>query len=297
MEGFSPIDRVGAGPVAILVVGTALGLGLLAYLTRRGRMLEALRLTFSQPAFLVPAAMVTAGLVVLLQRGSVFATLHENPFGAHLAQRYGRSQGINWVALLIVATGIAGQIGLLRAHTAGRAVGSRAFVDGVADHVLTIGLGKLAIAGLLYWISMLQPQSIGWVLVLVPSVLLGPLLGTTARHPRDPAAAFAACLSISSRTIGAVGRIVTAQALFVFGVFRLYDLCGHSLELGPSLLGFSSSALSYNHFPLLLLFHGGVLDYVAIGVTVLGSSVFVTAHFLGATRGYVSEAEAAGALA
>lgn len=292
MEGFSPIDRMGLGPLTILLVGTGLGLGLLAYLTRRGRMFEALRLTFSQPAFLVPAAMVTAALVLLMQRGSAFDTLHENPFGAYLAQRYGRALRINWVALLLVAAGLAGQIGLLRAHAAGRAVGSRAFADGVVDHVLTIALGKLAIAGLLYWISMLQPQTLGWVLVLVPSVLLAPLLGTTARHPRDPAAAFAACLSISSRTVAGVGRVVTAQALFLFGVFRLYDLCGHSLELMPSLLGFSSSALSYNHFPLLLLFHGGLLDYVAIGVTVLGSSVFVTAHFLGVTKGYTSEAEA-----
>jgi hypothetical protein len=195
--------------------------------------------------------------------------------------------------LLVVAAGLAGQIGLLEAHRAGQRPGSRRFMRGVADHTLTLGLGKIAIAAALSWISRLHPAGIGWVLVLVPSVLLAPLLGTSARHPRDPARAFAACLSIAGKDLAAVGRIVTAQGLFVFGVFELYDLLVHPWGLSPGLLGFSSSALSYNHFPLVLLFDARPLDWVAIGLTVLASSVFVTAHFLGGSEGYGERARGA----
>lgn len=284
MDAFSPIERIGLGPLPVLLLGLLLGLGFLLFLTRRGHLLAALRLTLSQPAFLVPPAMVTAALV-LLGMNWRFTSAHENPFGI-VGLQLGR--GGVWCLLLLalVAAGLAGQIGLLQAQRAGHRPGSRWFLRGVVDHTLTLGLGKIAVAALLYWLSLLRFDGIGRVLVLVPSVLFAPLLGTTARHPRDPARALAACISIASKDLAAVGRVVTAQALFVFGTFALYDHFGHPWGLTPGLLAFSSSALSYNHFPLLLLFGGRLLDFVAIGLTVLASSVFVTAHFLGGSEGY-----------
>ena len=116
-----------------------------------------------------------------------------------------------------------------------------------------------------------------------------PLLGTAADFPRQPYAALSAAFTLSTDRVFDVGRVVTAQALFLAGVFLLYREVGPSPGIRPNLLSFSTSTLSYNDFPFLLLVEGHPADLLVTGLAVLGSTVFATAHFLGATKGYAPE--------
>ncbi len=264
---------------------------------------QALHLVMSHPAYLVPAAMAVVGIAATTMFGQSLpglhphTILHENPFSTLSGQL---RAGLGWAGLGIVSVALAGLVGLLEAHVAGDKPSSDAFRAGIRRHTATIFLAKVLLALLvsvvLGWLTRDGGREVLLVVCLVPSLVLAPVLGATARHPNRPAAALRDTFGIVQREMWFVGRLITAEAVFLVGLFVLW---GRALAptlpfqpfdeifgWNPIALGQGASALSFNHFPFVL----GTTDRLVSGIAVLAaaftSTVFVTAHFLGATRGY-----------
>ncbi len=265
-----------------LTLFAVLTLVLLAFLTRSDRAKEALQLVVSAPGFLVPAAMV-AMLVTFLAHQDISANTNENPWGSPL----GPPGFINWILLGITAFAIAGQIGLLEASARGLRPGSDAFIGGIRQHVGTILVGKLLLSLMTYvLLLMFAPQGLGNVIYIAPSILLAPLIGMASKHPGRPVRSLKETLSFAQENMSSVARLVTGQALFLFGLFYIHEqvLDGHH---SITLLGHSNSVLSYNPFPYALMQETPFYTISMVALSAFASTVFVTAHWLGMHKGYL----------
>lgn len=272
-----------------LALSFLVGLWCIGILAGRGRTREALRITFSAPAFLVPAAMASVGCWALLEAG--IGVAHESPFGLEYAKSRGLGTAENLMALALVAAALAGHVGLLAALRSGRPADGQAFARGIRDHFLTFALGKVALFAGIWGLSTMRPSGPLLVLYLVPNLLLAPLPGAAARHPRRPLDALASTLRTTSDHFNGVGNVVFGQILFAVGAF--YAACKlANTKANFDHLAYGASTLGYGFFPFGGLFRFD-LAAVAIALGAVASSVFVTAHFLCAEDGYASETDAA----
>lgn len=273
------------------------GLLLLVLVTRSARTKEALKLVSSAPAFLVPAAMVACTVAFsfwLLPEQSDRQQLSENPWGDQL----GHTTPSGWILLIVTALCVAGQIGLLEASAAGRRPNSDAFLKGLKRHAFNMLAGKILISLLTYLIiSWFAPVSIGLVVYMVPSILLAPLLGITSQHPGKPHKALPATFHYIQENMAPVARFVTAQTLFLFGLFFFHAQLASYGPLGwnqsMAMLGQSNSALSYNPYPYAVLPSIPALRVLMVILSAFASTVFISAHWLGVHKGYLSSSEQA----
>lgn len=266
--------------------GLGLGCILLTWLLTRGALTKsALQSVLRRPAILVPAAMTTAGIWILMTW--VFdPTLHENPFGLEFARGLGRGRRANWLVLALVAGGLAGQIGLLEAVERGRRCDGFAMLQGIRNHFATFFLAKVGIAGGAWLVSaVVPPRDPLLIAYVVPSLFLAPVAGTATRHPGRPLPALRDALAMASRDMFAVGWPVLAQTMLLLGIAFLVGRLASS-PIPPELLTFSSSAVSFNHAPFLLVQAPAIAATIATAASVFGSAVFVTVHWEGGHRGY-----------
>jgi hypothetical protein len=251
---------------------------------------EAIHLTLSAPAWLVPAAFTTAGwVVVTLAEG----THGDNPWMS-------RDSGPALALMVITAVGLAGHVGMVRGWLAGRPPGSADFWLGIREHTWTLLLGKLACAGavaLLYYVVLPQrgPARILDVLYLVPSIVLGGLLGTAAKNPARAMRSLGAAFALGTNATGKIAGVVLAQMVWLGACW--------SLLFGTSGWGLSDvaplfSILSYGQGPGVVLQPPWPLLLLWLAASSVGSSVCVTAMVLGVARGFAPQPEAgAGAAA
>jgi hypothetical protein len=271
-----------------LALACLVGLWFLAKVVYRRRVRQALRLTFSHTALLVPAAMTSAACAVLL-RVSATPTLHENPFGLAAARHLGIGQPVHWILLVVVALALAGQIGVLQAWRQGRPADGIAFLAGIKQHALTIVLGKVLLFAAIYGVSSLRPGSVGRALYIVPNLLLAPLAGVAALHPHRPLRAIAAALRTTVHQFQGVGNLVFSHVVVVVALF--YAACRITRQSFTfDHLAYGASTLSYNFFPHALIF-SGPLGWTVVAANALAASVFVTSHFLCAEQGYDDDGE------
>ena len=271
-----------------------------------GTQLRSLRLTMSASAFLVPMAIAVFLAAVVAAIASPSVVPSENPFGIHLMSDQGsggtpsdharsgheplaqpralaRGRWVgdhpqNMLILGLIAVCLAGHVGLLRAAYANRTPSSADFLQGIKDHAFTFILGKLLLCVGIVAISYMIGYRVSWtgILFVVPSLLLAPLVGTAALHPRQPLQAIKAALSHSTGDVHGTGKLVTIQILMLVGAWIIYG--GSMLQI--PLLANGSSTLSFNTFPMMAMFRGGFGELLVIGFTVVSSTVFLGCHFL-----------------
>lgn len=270
-----------------LFIFTTLTLLLLVFLSRSGQAREAVRLMVSAPAFLVPSAMIAIFVILLAQQGAS-ANTHENPWGSP----FGLPQPINWILLTMTALAIAGQIGLLEASANNLRPGSEAFLGGIRRHAGALLAAKLLASLMAYLLmAMFAPHDLGTVIYITPSILLAPVIGMASRYPGRPFRALRATLSYAQENMSGVARLVTSQALFLFGLFYIHEQVIDG-DYSLSLLGHSNSVLSYNAFPYALMQKLPFCTLSMVALSAFASSVFITAHWLGVRNGYRTPLEA-----
>ncbi len=277
-----------------------------------GTQLRSLRLTMSASAFLVPMAIAVFLAAVVAAIASPSVVPSENPFGIHLMSDQGsggtpsdharsgheplaqpralaRGRWVgdhpqNMLILGLIAVCLAGHVGLLRAAYANRTPSSADFLQGIKDHTFTFILGKLLLCVGIVAISSMIGYRVTWtgILFVVPSLLLAPLVGTAALHPREPLQAIKAALSHSTGDVHGTGKLVTIQILMLVGAWIIYGAVqSHpNSMLQIPLLANGSSTLSFNTFPMMAMFRGGFGELLVIGFTVVSSTVFLGCHFL-----------------
>jgi hypothetical protein len=160
--------------------------------------------------------------------------------------------------------------------------------------------GKILLSLLIYLLmSMFQPSGFGNVVYIAPSILLAPLIGIASLHPGRPHKVLAATFSYIQENMAPVARFVTAQALFVFGLYYIHDqLAGPgSAQYYPAwvnsldLLGHGNSTLSYNPYPYAILTTEPPMRILMVVLSAFASTVFISAHWLGVQKGYFSHSE------
>lgn len=260
-----------------------LGLLLITLGWRRGR--SAVRVLTSAPAFLVPAALAVA-TALWLDAGRRSGGLIENPWHS----RGGSGDGQVWLLVVVVAVAIAGQIGLLEARARGRKAHSDAFLRGITDHFLTVGLAQLVLCLGLYGVSeALHPR--GWMNLayMAPSLVLAPLPGIASRYPRQPTKALIETLRFSYGNLGDVARPVILQSVLLASLFYAYAQVTHDRFSLAMPLGPGNSVLSYNSFPFGGIKTWPVLSTFMAMVSGFASAAFLTWHWSGVRNGYRSE--------
>ncbi len=254
-----------------------------------GTQLRSLRLTMSASAFLVPMAIAVFLAAVVAAVASPSVVPSENPFGIHLMSDQGSGSWVgdhpqNMLILGLIAVCLAGHVGLLRAAYANRTPNSADFLQGIKDHTFTFILGKLLLCVGIVAISSMIGYRVTWtgILFVVPSLLLAPLVGTAALHPREPLQAIKAALSHSTGDVHGTGKLVTIQILMLVGAWIIYGAVqSHpNSMLQIPLLANGSSTLSFNTFPMMAMFRGGFGELLVIAFTVVSSTVFLGCHFL-----------------
>lgn len=194
------------------VIALLVGLVVFPPLFASGTMREAFRLTFSAPAWLVPAAF------------SFVTALFYREFGRGVREHVFTQSDLpaGFLCAFLFTIGVAGQIGMLRARDAGRPADSVAFLTGLREHGAALYAGKLLImlatTAVFRTLGRRGESVFADLLCLVPNVLLVGLVGTCAVHPKSVFHAIFAALGAGVRMPG-LGRIVLAQtiALAAFG--------------------------------------------------------------------------------
>lgn len=262
--------------------------------------LRSLRLTTSAAAFLVPMAMTVFMAMVVGATTARNVVPSENPFGIKMAWESatrGRWEGNYWESLFLlvfVAACLAGHVGLLRAAYANRVPTSADFLQGLKDHAFTFILGKLLLCLGVVAVSGIIGYRVTWagILFVVPSLLLAPLVGTAALYPRRPVQAIKAALSHSTSDVHGTGKLVTMQIVMLLGAWMIYGAVHGTPFMPPSfyvktgsmlqipLLANGASTLSFNTYPMIPMFRGGIGEIAVIAFTVISSTVFLGCHFL-----------------
>lgn len=241
--------------------------------------------TLATPTLLVPT--LIAGLLVCITCNvdGWGQWVSDNPFGL---EKQSNGETNTWMLLAMSVT-LAGYVGLLTAyHHSGKA-NSGHFLAGIKDHTITFLLAKLAIAG---WASFVSAglgvdEPVFAVLYLAPSLLLAPLLGTAALHPRQPLRALGAALD-RRWDLPHTSRLVLFQAIaliILWELFSFFNLSGTRFSDSVILLAQDTSALSFNAFPMMPL--SGVsmssLDILegtlCTALAMILSTAFMHAHF------------------
>ena len=231
--------------------------------------------TITTPALLVPTLL--AGLLASLPFvwGIPPNLASENPFPVG-----GRPESAsNALVLVGIAMLVAGFVGLLQAWNDGRKPDGHQFVRGIIDHTLTFLLAKLLIS---LWVAALADHlgsdPLELVLYLVPSLLLAPILGTAALHPRRPIRALIAALERSTWDMFATSKRLGAQTVLLVVIWMVgSDRAPENMMQ----LAQDASALSFNPHPLLnaALSQESVLTAVKLVVTMVLSTVFMQSYF------------------
>ncbi len=218
----------------------------------RGSILGSLGLIFSKPAFLVPATM-TATIVGIIVAATYIAGDNfwlRTDDGPTMATLLGIS--------VVISAGIAGLIGLLEAHQAGKQPDSNAFLWGIGDHFFTIFLAKVLLAG---WFAQFRfHPPMHWrpeaMIIMVPAIMLAPVIGTATRYPRRP---FQAILASATTAIAhpiATLRVFAAHALLLVAAVEIFDSTHAAYHMWSNdqaywLAIVHGSHLSFNLFPFL----------------------------------------------
>ena len=267
------------------VLACLVALVLVPALWRGTRLREAVRLVLSAPAWLVPAAFA---VVVMVVWRCLNLEVVENPW---VANDVAGSLALS----VTMAAGLAGQIGLLRAHGEGRVGSSGDFWRGIQDHTLAVLAGKLLLGGGTALMLSFLPR--GWqhgplgILYLVPNILLAALVGTAAMRPREVFRPLRLALEVGIRDTGKVAVIVIAHATLVVALFELFAVRhGVAAMLGPF-----ASSLGYGVTPPMWYAPSFAKAVAWLALSAVGSSICITAMVLGVTRGFDAKDAAADA--
>ena len=267
------------GVVTILLVWIA---------TRPGAARRALALMVSRPAFLVPAAMSMALAAFLTFGPHELRVTGENPFGSELYGEWASARWGLWALVVCVLHGVlvAGQIGLLEAHHTGRPIDSDAFGAGVRQHWRTIVLARLLTFGVACTIAGTIAPTEGWmVLYVLPSLFFAPIPGLASAYPGRTLFVIARSLRHSYVNLRSVGLCVLAQAAVLVGMTQLVS---RWVAIDPHHAVLNTTTLGYNIYPLIGAPGPGFFVTMATVVATFTSSVFITAHWIGATQGYAA---------
>lgn len=234
--------------------------------------------TITTPALLVPTLLagLVAGLPFALGIPPLSVSENPLPVGAR-----GDQVTSNGLVLVGIAMLVAGYVGLLQAWFDGRKPDGRQFVRGMIDHTLTFLLAKLLIC---LWVAALAGNlgsgKLDLVLYLVPSLLLAPLLGTAALHPRRPFHALRAALERSSWDMFATSKRLCAQTVLLVVIWVVEtDLPLQNLVL----LAQDASTLSFNPYPILsyadVISQDSVITILKLVSAMVLSTVFMQSYF------------------
>ncbi len=256
-------------------------------------MLNPLRLTSSAPAFFVPAFMTTTVVGVAL---AVIDANSRAPWLADGAEGLLLHAGL----CLVVAAGIAGQIGLLEAFRRRERPGPEGFLDGIRRFTMTIFIAKLAITGMMaIWIHRHDPWSLyydyepyylalrggsvhapTWLMLILPSLLFAPIVGTAARY-RNPVRALFAALATTIRHPIRVGGIFVLQFALLAGALAILQENLYWRE-DPQIVRLAVLAhgptLSFHMFPFVVFLEreaGALLCLILVPL----SAIFTTAYW------------------
>jgi hypothetical protein len=263
-------------------------------------------ITLSTPALLVPTLL--SGLVAWLAllgawrpeqiTGNPFtgcsdhASMDSMPSMASMASMASVASMANIALLVAMAILVAGYVGLLQAWYSGLEADGSHFWEGIKDHAFTFLLAKLAVAAFVGAAAARLPlkSPVTAFVYLAPSLLLAPLLGTAALHPRRP---FHALRAAVQRTwdMAATSRLLFMQIMVMLGLWVAYHgQGGATFSTHPGLgsvevLARDASTLSFNPFPLMSATFSGSGDgdfWIGLLCTVIGmffSTVFMHLHF------------------
>lgn len=256
--------------------------------TGQKRMLSPLAATLSTPALLVPTvlAAIAAWLAVGVNEWAPLR-VSENPFGAlgFFLREAGNAD--NAIVLGAMVLCVAGYVGLLTAwHRKGKANGLD-FWQGIKDHTFTFALAKLALC---LWISGVSEivdhrgdGAITLMLYVAPSLLLAPVLGTAALHPRRPIRALKAALERCTWDLHGSGKILFVQILTLLTIWLLFRGDDNEALRTANALAQDSSTLSFNPFPLMswvrLRPHDQTVGYSLVACSMLFSTVFMHQYY------------------
>lgn len=267
--------------IALVILAVAILLPpLLAEVTQsEGKKRSAWQLVMSTPALLVPALIV--GLVFFGLPFQVPLVPVENPF--LVRWRPGIDAAWSFAYAGTVAVCIAGFLGLLDAVRQQQKPDGRYFWQGIKDHVLTVMIAKLALFGALIAIhrAPIADDRFKALLMVAPSMLLAPVLGTAAQHPKRPFLALRAALRRSRWDLHHTAKLLVSQILVLFGLWCLFLGDAKSGFRSIHILAEQATVLSFNPFPF---FQGrsALGPEVGWGVRVLSlvvSSVFMVLHY------------------
>ncbi len=241
--------------------------------------------TLATPTLLVPTLIAGLLACITCNVDGWGSWVSDNPFGL---EKRDNAETNTWM-LLVMSVTLAGYVGLLTAyHHSGKA-NSGHFLAGIKDHTITFLLAKLAIAA---WASFVSAglgvdEPVFAVLYLAPSLLLAPLLGTAALHPRQPLRAIGAAFD-RRWDLPNTSRLILFQAIaliLLWQLFSLFTLSGTPYPDSVSVLAQDSSVLSFNAFPMMAL--AGIsmssLDILegtlCTALAMILSTAFMHAHF------------------
>lgn len=252
--------------------------------TSEGRAMAARRRILARPGLLVPAVMGVGGLVLLHVSAGRFGVFDTPPMfvgnGFRPSLWFDNPMTPYWVGLAIVATTLAGHVGILEGQREGRRPNGYDFLAGIRRHTLTFALGKIVLfAGIqtVFWLAPMRGPAL--LLLLVPNVLLAPLVGMATLHPGRPIAALFATVRHGVEHIQTVGFRVTLLTGFVIGALYAASKIVGADPIEPA-LGKMASTLSWNPYPWLNATWWSVpIVILGIGV-VFVSTVMLTAQWI-----------------
>jgi hypothetical protein len=227
----------------------------------------------STPALLVPAAL--AGVLAFWLEMASSRNFRPTQFTDN-------SWHVSLIVLVTMSVLVAGFIGLLQPLRAGTKPDGRHFVAGMKDHTVTIFLGQMMSLLFLGFVTTnlftegAERTTFSTIFLLAPSLVLAPLLGTTALHPRRPLRAFRAVFERVTWDLHETARLLCGQILI--SVLTWIAFQGREGMQHLHVLARETSVLSFNSFPLTPSSLGNqiqAVDVLHIALTMITSTVFI----------------------